>query len=284
MNPIIRPLKTYQKGGNPKFIKDWVDVPRQIRAKLVEEILPNEFFKKLEYLKLTDEIFNGHNYIPNENVYKERLEHYLKKYPTFEEFIFETCHWNNVVYNVNYKNEQDTNKIYLNDFQYLYYAIFRQKFPIQLYENWSNQIENENKFLSDFVREIKFGKNKNKVQIETSDNSFINDNEKINNFLKEFDFDKVNNELKYYDYLISISDFNNEFLINFDYKFAEDQLRYYDHIVNSEIDKELKESFEAEIRNRKHRQSSRFYDDTDYTYYNDDKDMDQQSEEFWNQF
>ena len=68
----------------------------------------------------------------------------------------------------------------------------------------------------------------------------------------EIDFDKVNNELKYYDYLISISDFNNEFLINFDYKFAEDQLRYYNHIVNSEIDKELKESFEAEIRNRKH--------------------------------
>ena len=169
MEKYFKTIKTYQKGGSPKLIIDWVEVPRKIRIKLVKEVLPDEFIKKMEYLGLSDEVFNGHDYIPNEITYKKRLEHYLKSYPTFKEFIFESCHWNNVRYEVNYNKEQETKDLYQNDFQYLYYAIFGEIFSVGSYEIWSNKLENKNKFLSDFVREIKFGKNKYKPKdkIET---------------------------------------------------------------------------------------------------------------------
>ena len=153
-------LKTYKKGGSPKFTIDWVEVPRVVRNKIVKEVLPREFLKKMEYLGLSDEIFNGHDYIPNERTYKERLEHYLKLYPTFEEFIFETCHWKNVIYDVNFNKELETKDLYRNNFQYLYFAIFGEVFPVISYEIWSKKNENEDKFLSDFVREIKFKKSK----------------------------------------------------------------------------------------------------------------------------
>lgn len=162
MGELLNNLRRYIKGGSPKTIKDWVEVPRKVRAKIVKEVLPEEFVVKLEYLGLLDEIFNGHDSIPNEKKYKERLELYLKLYPTFEEFIFESCHWKNVRYEVKYSDEKDTKDIYLNDFQYLYYAVFNEKFPVSSYEFWSNELENKNKFLSDYVREIKFGKNKYK--------------------------------------------------------------------------------------------------------------------------
>jgi uncharacterized protein (TIGR02145 family) len=162
MEEHFKIIKTYQKGGSPKLIIDWVEVPRKVRIKLVKEVLPDEFIKKMEYLGLTDEVFNGHDYIPNEITYKKRLEHYVKLYPTFEEFIFESCHWKNVRYNVNYDKEQETKDLYKNDFQYIYYTIFGEIFSVQSYEIWSNKLENQNKFLSDFVREIKFGKNKYK--------------------------------------------------------------------------------------------------------------------------
>ena len=162
-------LKTYKKGGSPKFTIDWVEVPRVVRNKIVKEVLPREFLKKMEYLGLSDEIFNGHDYIPNERTYKERLEHYLKLYPTFEEFIFETCHWKNVIYDVNFNKELETKDLYRNNFQYLYFAIFGEVFPVISYEIWSKKNENEDKFLSDFVREIKFKKSKYKPKdiIET---------------------------------------------------------------------------------------------------------------------
>jgi len=107
--------------------------------------------------------------MPDERTYKERLEHYLKLYPTFEEFIFESCHWKNVIYDVNFNKELETKDLYRNNFQYLYFAIFGEVFPLISYEIWSKKIENENKFLSDFVREIKFKKNKYKPKdiIET---------------------------------------------------------------------------------------------------------------------
>jgi len=169
MGELFKILKTYQKGGSPKLIIDWVEVPRKVRIKLVKEVLPDEFIKKMEYLGLTDEVFNGHDYIPNEKTYKERLEHYLKLYPTFEEFIFESCHWKNVKYDVLFYKEQDTKKLYKDGFQYLYYAVFGEIFPVESYKIWSEKLENQNKFLSDFVREIKFGKNKyqKKDKIET---------------------------------------------------------------------------------------------------------------------
>jgi uncharacterized protein (TIGR02145 family) len=159
MGELFKLLKTYQKGGSPKLMIDWVAVPRKIRIKIVKEVLPAEFIDKLEHLNLIDEIFNGDD-VENEITYKKRLERYLERYPDFNEFVFESCHWKNVRYDVNFNMEQDTKELYKNDFQYLYYAIFGEIFSVQSYKTWSEKLENLNKFLSDYVREIKFGKNK----------------------------------------------------------------------------------------------------------------------------
>jgi uncharacterized protein (TIGR02145 family) len=168
MGELFKLLKTYQKGGSPKLMIDWIYVPRKVRIKIVKEVLPTEYVNKLEHLNLIDEIFNGDD-VQNEITYKKRLERYLERYPDFNEFIFESCHWKNVRYDVNFDKEQDTKELYRNDFQYLYYAIFGEIFSVQSYKIWSEKSQNQNKFLSDFVREIKFGKNKYKPKnkIET---------------------------------------------------------------------------------------------------------------------
>lgn len=161
MGELFKTLKTYQKGGSPKLMIDWVTVPRKIRIKIVKEVLPADFIDKLEHLNLIDEIFNGDD-VENEITYKKRLERYIERYPDFNEFVFESCHWKNVRYDVKFDKEQDTKELYKNDFQYLYYAIFGEIFSVQSYKIWSKKSQNHNKFLSDFVREIKFGKNKYK--------------------------------------------------------------------------------------------------------------------------
>jgi hypothetical protein len=172
MKEYFKTLKTYKKGDRPKLKVDRVNVPLKVRTQLVKEVLPHEFLRRMEFLGLTDEIFNGNERIPNEIAYKEKLEHYLKLYPTFEEFIFESCHWRNVKYYVNY--ELEANDLYKNDFQYLYYAVFGEKLPLIPYENWLNIADNHKKYLSDYIREIKFGKikYKTKVKSEITDKTF----------------------------------------------------------------------------------------------------------------
>ena len=76
-------LKTYKKGGSPKLTKDWIGVPRNVRIKIVKEILPEEFLNKMEFLELTDEIFNGHDYLTTEELYKATFPSALK-YPCKE--------------------------------------------------------------------------------------------------------------------------------------------------------------------------------------------------------
>lgn len=169
MEDRFKSLKTYKKGSNPKLRVNWVKVPRIVRTKLVKEVLPETFVNKMEFLGLTDEVFNGNERIPDEKSYKERLVHYLKLFPIFEEFIFESCHWRNVNYNTNFEIENETKNLYTNSFQYLYYAVFGEKIPLELFENWLQKEGNHNRSFSDFIRENKFGKYKQKSKNKKND-------------------------------------------------------------------------------------------------------------------
>lgn len=143
-------MKIYHRGENPQSNNDWAEVPRKIRAKLVKEILPPEFIEKLDYLGLIDEIFNDHERLPDEKTYKDRLKHYLIKYPTFEEFIFEACHWN-IVRGLEHESKAP-------HFEDLYYKVFSEIFPRKTFKLWLLEDGNKNKWLSDFIRETKFNK------------------------------------------------------------------------------------------------------------------------------
>lgn len=66
----------------------------------------------------------------------------------------------------------------------------------------------------------------------------------------------------------------SEKLYGWDYDFSKDDILQINNMKINQINSDLEKSYSDQS----------FHDDTDWSHYNDDLDMDQQSEEFWNQF
>ena len=66
----------------------------------------------------------------------------------------------------------------------------------------------------------------------------------------------------------------SEKLYGWDYDFSKDDILQINNMKINQINSDLEKSYSDQS----------FHDDTDWSHYNDNLDMDQQSEEFWNQF